>query len=334
MTTSEESTKTGSSSDTNSDSNPAFCPIFERGAETKDKPPHTSSGLKPRRPLPGLRSPVLHPVVKSNNDYYRGSPSHLRGGPTTRSSPSTRIERPKINTSLRPSHDSSSRSSKERTFRPLDEGEDDGNGENIEEEEGETRASCSPEVVFSDSDEGTNERWKRKAKFLVECRRKGMTYREIRQKGHFTEAESTLRGRYRALTKSKEERVRTPHWTKKDLHLLEVAVCRLGKRGPGGTLVAEKIPWKQVAEYIKDNGGSYRFGNSTARKRWDQLMSSRHQANGHPNMDTTATVAKHIDNLFFDGYHGSSTASSVAAAYGDGLGRNEDETGAAFLSDM
>ena len=44
-----------------------------------------------------------------------------------------------------------------------------------------------------------------------------MTYREIRKQGNFKEAESTLRGRYRTLTKCKEARVRKPEWQEKDV---------------------------------------------------------------------------------------------------------------------
>jgi hypothetical protein len=33
-----------------------------------------------------------------------------------------------------------------------------------------------------------------------------------------------------------------------------------------------KIPWKQVAEYIARNGGSYQFGYATCRKKWDELV--------------------------------------------------------------
>lgn len=48
--------------------------------------------------------------------------------------------------------------------------------------------------------------------FLVESKLSGMSYREIKIQGRFTEAESTLRGRYRNLTKCKEQRVRRPQW--------------------------------------------------------------------------------------------------------------------------
>ena len=48
-----------------------------------------------------------------------------------------------------------------------------------------------------------------------------MTYREIRKQGNFKEAESTLRGRYRTLTKSKEARVRKPEWQDKDVSSIQ-----------------------------------------------------------------------------------------------------------------
>lgn len=56
-----------------------------------------------------------------------------------------------------------------------------------------------------------------KNRFLVDSKLAGMTYREIRLQGGFTEAESTLRGRFRTLTKNKEQRVRKPEWQDKDV---------------------------------------------------------------------------------------------------------------------
>ena len=56
--------------------------------------------------------------------------------------------------------------------------------------------------------------------FLVRQKQMGMTYKEIRRMGGFTEAESTLRGRYRTLTKSREARVRKPEWSEKDVSCL------------------------------------------------------------------------------------------------------------------
>jgi hypothetical protein len=44
-----------------------------------------------------------------------------------------------------------------------------------------------------------------------------MTYRDIKKMGKMTEAESTLRGRHRVLTKDKRERLRSPKWTDTDV---------------------------------------------------------------------------------------------------------------------
>ncbi|KAK3399183.1 hypothetical protein B0T20DRAFT_352254 [Sordaria brevicollis] len=184
------------------------------------------------------------------------------------------------------------------------------------------------------SDSAANDAIKRhRAKqddLLVRLRNQGKSYKQIRQIGKFTEAESTLRGRYRTLTKSREQRVRRPEWTEKDLRLLEQAVRSLAKgplavtysnpktsssssTSPGGDMsvsslvspnnkssnskassnnhsrntstassseyqprgiptTTTKVPWKQVAQYIINHGGSYKFGNATVRKRWEQYM--------------------------------------------------------------
>lgn len=52
---------------------------------------------------------------------------------------------------------------------------------------------------------------------LIEYKRRGLSYRDIKKIGGFREAESTLRGRYRTLTKSKDQRVRRPHWQDNDV---------------------------------------------------------------------------------------------------------------------
>ncbi|KAI2642671.1 hypothetical protein GGS21DRAFT_486494 [Xylaria nigripes] len=108
-----------------------------------------------------------------------------------------------------------------------------------------------------------------KNRFLVESKLAGMTYREIRRQGNFTEAESTLRGRFRTLTKNKEQRVRKPEWQDKDIRLLKKAVRKLSK---GDSATSGKVPWKQVATYIYEHDGSYHFGNATCRKKWDELV--------------------------------------------------------------
>lgn len=56
-----------------------------------------------------------------------------------------------------------------------------------------------------------------KDEYLVRAKNSGMSYKEIREKGGFTEAESTLRGRYRTLTKHKSARVRRPEWKQQDV---------------------------------------------------------------------------------------------------------------------
>ncbi|KAK2865027.1 hypothetical protein FQN49_003981 [Arthroderma sp. PD_2] len=55
--------------------------------------------------------------------------------------------------------------------------------------------------------------------FLIKCKLAGMSYKEIKAKGKFTVAESTLRGRFRSLTKRKELRVRKPGWQESDVSI-------------------------------------------------------------------------------------------------------------------
>ncbi|EJP66723.1 uncharacterized protein BBA_04016 [Beauveria bassiana ARSEF 2860] len=107
--------------------------------------------------------------------------------------------------------------------------------------------------------------------FLIDARARGMSYKEIRIKGGFTEAESTLRGRHRMLTKDKDSRVRKPEWTETDIELLRKAV-RIHTRGNART---GKTSWKKVAEYITHNGGSYSFGFATCHNKWKELPPSR-----------------------------------------------------------
>jgi hypothetical protein len=52
---------------------------------------------------------------------------------------------------------------------------------------------------------------------LLEGKRNGLTYKEIRKKMTVKCAESTLRGRYRSLTKARKDRVRKPTWTANDV---------------------------------------------------------------------------------------------------------------------
>jgi hypothetical protein len=69
--------------------------------------------------------------------------------------------------------------------------------------------------------------WHRDTKnaFLIECKRRGLSYKDIKRIGGFKEAESTLRGRFRTLTKSKEQRVRKPQWHENDVCLDHPSNC-------------------------------------------------------------------------------------------------------------
>ncbi|KAH8745818.1 hypothetical protein F5883DRAFT_622873 [Diaporthe sp. PMI_573] len=106
--------------------------------------------------------------------------------------------------------------------------------------------------------------------YLVRSKRLGMTYKEIRKQGGFTEAESTLRGRFRTLTKPKEARVRKPEFQEIDDKLLKRGVFKLTK--DVDEITRDNVPWKLVSEYMVGHGGSYHFGYTTVRKRWEYLM--------------------------------------------------------------
>ena len=71
---------------------------------------------------------------------------------------------------------------------------------------------------LSAASQGTQDR-DVKDDFLVKSKLSGMSYKEIRRQGNFTEAESTLRGRFRTLTKHKAARVRKPEWCENDVRM-------------------------------------------------------------------------------------------------------------------
>ncbi|KAK2810182.1 hypothetical protein FQN50_003152 [Emmonsiellopsis sp. PD_5] len=173
-----------------------------------------------------------------------------------------------------------------------------------------TRRSKQPHPSTT-STSTTTHRTTEKDAFLIHCKRSGMSYKEIKEKGNFSEAESTLRGRFRTLTKRKEHRVRKPGWQQKDLRLLCDAVRKYASTTTGPVPVSvpvrvqgvsagagardddevigntnnnthvhdksPKISWKQVGEYIWKNGGSYHFGNATCKKKWAQIVQLRQQ---------------------------------------------------------
>jgi hypothetical protein len=134
--------------------------------------------------------------------------------------------------------------------------------------------------------------------YLQEARRRGLSYKEIKRRGGFTEAESTLRGRIRILSKPKEMRVRKPQWNRSDVsyqlqvpmyacltHLSQImllvdAVERFSESSQGSssrkTNVRQrsnggKLPWKKVAEWMFSQGASYPFAGATCAKKWEQM---------------------------------------------------------------
>ncbi|TQB69610.1 hypothetical protein MPDQ_001605 [Monascus purpureus] len=65
--------------------------------------------------------------------------------------------------------------------------------------------------------------------FLIEGKRRGLSYKDIKRLGGFKEAESTLRGRFRTLTKSKEQRVRRPQWQNTDVSFYPIPSIHIRK---------------------------------------------------------------------------------------------------------
>ncbi|GAO19695.1 hypothetical protein UVI_02061560 [Ustilaginoidea virens] len=100
-------------------------------------------------------------------------------------------------------------------------------------------------------------------RILLEARAQNMTYKEILDKYNFAVTESTLRGRYRAITKDSAERPRSPQWTESDVGLLLQAVPLFRRRSG-----RSRVYWKGVSDYISTNGGSRSFGFSTCHRKY------------------------------------------------------------------
>ena len=89
--------------------------------------------------------------------------------------------------------------------------------------QGSSAGSFSSEASHA-SDEDDDEKKSRKHRDtqMMEMRARGMSYREIKKILKCPEAESTLRGRMRVLTKPKEDRVRKPEWEKRDVRYPDI----------------------------------------------------------------------------------------------------------------
>ena len=135
---------------------------------------------------------------------------------------------------------------------------------------------------------------------LISLREQGISYREIKQNYGFTEAESTLRGRFRTLEKIPQHRVRKPQWKDKDVSLLRLysdaadllqirlmctVVWEVAKQQQLNTDTRQvhhylmltneqtlnKISWKKVTGEMKARG-SYPYGFTTAKKKYFDVM--------------------------------------------------------------
>jgi hypothetical protein len=59
------------------------------------------------------------------------------------------------------------------------------------------------------------------------------------------------------------------------IRLLRRGVARAHKhRGEGAYIRSRssKLPWKHIAEYIEEHGGSYSFAPATCAKKWDEVI--------------------------------------------------------------
>lgn len=117
---------------------------------------------------------------------------------------------------------------------------------------------------------------KERDQYLLDMREKGWTYKDIKERGDFPEAESTLRGRVRVLTKDRSERVRKPEWTDRDVRLLRRGVAFIDSRpaasGSNKRRRTGKLPWKDISAYIRQHGGSYSFAPATCARKWDEVI--------------------------------------------------------------
>ncbi|KAK4184124.1 hypothetical protein QBC35DRAFT_442051 [Podospora australis] len=129
-----------------------------------------------------------------------------------------------------------------------------------------SRINAAGRVKYAESEHDR----KVKDDFLIQGRAKGLTFKQIKVEGGYLEAESTLRGRFRTLTKPVEKRLRNPRWYPVDVRLLDEGVRNLSP-DPYNILL-KKVPWAKVAEYINNNGGTYLFGTATCKARWNQLV--------------------------------------------------------------
>ena len=98
----------------------------------------------------------------------------------------------------------------------------------------ETHISPGQATSTNPGNDRTNHRSKSKDRMLIDLKQRGYSYKDIKVMGQFEEAESTLRGRYRTLTKPKEARVRKPEWGDREVsltlqHLTRIYILTRGR---------------------------------------------------------------------------------------------------------
>ncbi|KAF3045652.1 bifunctional AP-4-A phosphorylase/ADP sulfurylase [Didymella heteroderae] len=117
-------------------------------------------------------------------------------------------------------------------------------------------------------------------KILMEMKQEGYTYKDIRKKLGRKVAESTLRGRYRSLTKPRSARLRSPKWQDVDIvlmrHYVQEEFDKLDYSQPSldAKQKPNKIPWAKIADRMAANGGSYKFGAATVKSKWRETSQS------------------------------------------------------------
>ncbi|KAI5370048.1 hypothetical protein Slin14017_G009270 [Septoria linicola] len=158
------------------------------------------------------------------------------------------------------------------TFEDLGGTSPDNSPENFSESESEVDADDKLDEDMNDRALHDAQARRDRDKYLLKMRNEGFSYKEIKRRGNFREAESTLRGRVRVLTKDKADRVRRPEWTEDDLRLLDRAVSRFsGTHGRGRGRDGGRLPWKKVAEYLVQHGSSYHFAAATCARKWKEI---------------------------------------------------------------
>ncbi|KAG6198216.1 hypothetical protein E4U10_007235 [Claviceps purpurea] len=107
---------------------------------------------------------------------------------------------------------------------------------------------------------------------LMQDRRNGWSYKQIKTIRNFGVSESTLRGRHRTLVKGSHQRPRKPIWTLADVELLKIAVPHFTP-----TAGRRRVSWKAVSEFIHTHGDSpYAFAYATCHKKWLDLIRLGH----------------------------------------------------------